>query len=236
MEREILAVWSLSYADLEFVNSYRHAMRIGLAAQLAHFRRFGYFPERLKDLPSESLDYLAEQLGEDVTHVSNYHIGSDTARRHRLEILRFLDIRRANDRDRARLRAALASQVSTSGPSIEDLVQFGYQWVLGQSVFIPSRKIMERLVRSAQHTFQAELLAQVTDRLSSQTIAALEVSLADPRGDHGFHSLKDDVGAATLDNVLDAADPLAFIHALDPPFDLVSEVDPTWTRISISNI
>lgn len=107
MEREFLAVWSLSYADLEFINSYRHAMRIGLAAQLAHFRRFGYFPKRLKDLPSESLDYLAEQLGEDIAHVSNYDIGSDTARRHRLEILRFLDIRRANDRDRATLCGAL---------------------------------------------------------------------------------------------------------------------------------
>ncbi|RLK07292.1 Tn3 family transposase [Ruegeria conchae] len=231
MEREFLAVWSLSYADLEFINSYRHAMRIGLAAQLAHFRRFGYFPKRLKDLPSESLDYLAEQLGEDVAHVSNYDIGSDTARRHRLEILRFLGIRRANDRDRAKLREALASQVSTLGPSTEDLVQFGYQWALGQSVFIPSRKIMERLVRSAQYSFQEELLEHASSRLSLQTIAALEASLANPRGDHGFQSLKDDVGAATLDNVLDAADRLAFIHALDLPFDLVNEVDPTWIRI-----
>ena len=201
MEREFLAVWSLSYADLEFVNGYRHAMRIGLAAQLAHFRRFGYFPERLKNLPSESLDYLAEQLGEDVTHVSNYDFGSDTARRHRLELLRFLDVRRANDRDRARLRAALTSQVSTSGPATEGLVQFGYEWALGQSVFIPSRKIMERLVRSAQYRFQQELLAHASNRLSSQAIVDLEASLAGPRGDHGFQSLKDDVGAATLDSV-----------------------------------
>ena len=46
--------------------------------------------------------------------------------------LRFLGIRRANDRDRAKLREALASQVSTLGPSTEDLVQFGYQWARAQ--------------------------------------------------------------------------------------------------------
>ncbi|MCG7522015.1 DUF4158 domain-containing protein [Ruegeria sp. Ofav3-42] len=157
MEREFLAVWSLSYADLDLVNGYRHAMRIGLAAQLAHFRHFGYFPVQLKDVPPSALDYLAQQLGEDLAHVPNYDIASDTARRHRLEILRFLGVSRANDRHRAKLREALASQVSTLGPSTEDLIQCGYEWALGQSVFIPSRKIMERLVRSAQHSFQEGL-------------------------------------------------------------------------------
>lgn len=231
MEREFLVIWSLSYADLEFVNGYRHAMRIGLAAQLAHFRHFGYFPAQLNDIPSAAMDYLAEQLGEDVTHVPNYDIASDTARRHRLEILRFLGVSRANDRDRAKLREALASQVSVLGTSTEDLVQFGYEWALDQSVFIPSRKIMERLVRSAQHSSQAGLLTRVCNRLPSQTISALEASLSDPRDDHGFQRLKDDVGAATLDNVLDAADRLAFIQGLNLPFDVVDRVDPVWARI-----
>lgn len=90
---------------------------------------------------------------------------------------------------------------------------------------------MERLVRSAQHRFQEELLVHVSSRLSSETIVALEASLADPRGDHGFQSLKEDVGAATLDNVLDAADWLAFIQSLSLPFDLLDDVDPTWIRL-----
>ena len=157
MDRESLAVWSLSYADLEFINGYRHAMRIGLAAQLTHFRQFGYFPAQLKDVPSAALGYLAEQLGESGTHVSDYDIGSGTARRHQLAILRFLGFRRANDRDRAKLHEALSADGSVLSQSSESLVQFGYEWALGQSVFIPSRKIMERLVRSAQRTFQARL-------------------------------------------------------------------------------
>lgn len=231
MEREFLAVWSLSYTDLEFVNGYRHVMRIGLAVQLAHFRHFGYFPQHLKDVPSAALDYLAEQLGEDIAHVSQYDVSNDTARRHRLDILRFLGFRRANDRDRAELREALALQVSVSGSSTEDLIQIGYEWALGQSLFIPSRKIMERLASSAQHVFQEDLLARVCSRLSSKTITALEVSLTEPRGEYGFQRLKDDVGAATLDNVLNAADRLAFIQGLDLPFDLVDAVDPAWVRI-----
>ena len=231
MDRESLAVWSLSYADLEFINGYRHAMRIGLAAQLTHFRQFGYFPAQLKDVPSATLGYLAEQLGESGTHVSDYDIGSGTARRHQLAILRFLGFRRANDRDRAKLREALSADGSVLSQSSESLVQFGYEWALGQSVFITSRKIMERLVRSAQRTFQEDFLVHVCTRLSSQTIAVLESSLSDPRGNHGFQRLKDDAGAATLNNVLDTADRLAFIQGLDLPFDLVGEGNPAWVKI-----
>ena len=42
--------------------------------------------------------------------------------------------------------------------------------------------------------------------------------------------LKDDVGAATLDNVLEAADRVAFIEGLDLPFGVTDRVDPSWLK------
>ena len=67
-------------------------------------------------------------------------------------------------------------------------------------------------------------------------MAALEASLADPRDNHGFQRLKDDVGAATLDNVLDAADRLAFIQGLDLPFDGVSAIDPSRIKMLVRRV
>ncbi len=227
MDREELQVWSLSFGELDFVQGYRRVMRAGLALQLVHFRRCGYFPGALEEIPDDRIQYVEEQLG---THVHLYDLKSDAARRHRLDILRHLGFRRANERDRAKLHSALMQEISRTGPTIDPLIDFGFRWALQKAIFVPSRKIMERLVRSALHAFQEDFLAEVSGKLSKQTKATLDECLAEPRGVYGFLRLKDDVGAATLDSVLEAADRLAFIQGLDLPFGITDDVDPSWLR------
>ncbi|MES0864796.1 Tn3 family transposase, partial [Ruegeria sp. SCPT10] len=227
MESEKLKVWSLSFGELDFVQGYRRAMRAGLALQLVYFRSHGYFPGALKEIADDRIQYVEEQLG---TNIHLYDLQSDAARRHRLDVLRHLGFRRANERDRAKLHSVLAQESSTAGPAIEPLIDFGFRWALQKAIFVPSRKIMERLVRSALHAFQETFLTEISGQVSQKIRAALEESLADPRGAHGFLRLKDDVGAATLDNVLEAADRLAFIEGLELPFGVADRVDPSWLR------
>ncbi|MES0865014.1 hypothetical protein ABLN87_22075 [Ruegeria sp. SCPT10] len=73
-------------------------------------------------------------------------------------------------------------------------------------------------------------MAEVSGKVLKEARAALEECLADPRGAHGFLRLKDVVGAATLDNVLGAADRLALIQCLDLPFGITDDADPSWLR------
>ena len=87
LDQEFLAAWSMSFSDLEFVHGYRHAMRIGITAQLLHFRSHGYFLTSLDDVPSDALEYVADQIGESIVSTPTYDNSSDTARRHRLAIL-----------------------------------------------------------------------------------------------------------------------------------------------------
>ncbi len=227
MDREELREWSLSFVELDFVQGYRRTMRAGLALQLVHFRIHGYFPGALEDIEDNRIQYIEEQLG---TRVHLYDLQSDAARRHRLHILRHLGFRRANERDRAELHSALVEGCARSGPAIDPLIDFGFNWALLKAISVPSRKTMERAVRSALHTFQERFLAEVSGEVSKEARAAVEECLADPRGAHGFLRLKDDVGAATLDNVLEAADQLAFIQGLDLPFGITDDADPSWLR------
>ncbi|MCF6432983.1 DUF4158 domain-containing protein, partial [Leisingera sp. MMG026] len=215
MEREELKAWSLSFGELDFVQGYRRALRAGLALQLVHFRSCGYFPEALQEIASERIQYAEEQLD---AHVHLYDLQSDAARRHRLDILRHLGFRRAKERDRAKLHSVLVLESSRTGPAIEPPIDFGFRWASLNAIFEPSRKIMERSVRSALHALQAGFLTEVSGKVSKKTKVALEECLADPRCNHGFLRLKDDVGAATPDKVLEAADRLAFIEGLDLPF------------------
>jgi len=87
---------------------------------------------------------------------------------------------------------------------IEDQIELGYLESRAQGFFVPSDKIMERLVRGARHDAVETLLARIADVLSGEARRKLEASLADPKRATGFLSLKADAGAATLENILAA--------------------------------
>jgi hypothetical protein len=72
LDQNILAAWSLSFSELEFVHGYRHAMRIGIAVQLLHFRSHGYFSTSLGEVSSDAVEYVADQVGECVVPIPIY--------------------------------------------------------------------------------------------------------------------------------------------------------------------
>ena len=90
---------------------------------------------------------------------------------------------------------------------------------------------MERLVRSARHDFLEGLLTSIARDLPANTRTKLEASLCEPARPTGFHRLKDDVGAASLESVLGACDRLAFVEGLDLPAKRLGGVDPAWVAL-----
>ncbi|RWM87059.1 MAG: DUF4158 domain-containing protein [Mesorhizobium sp.] len=60
---ELAKQWSLSFADMEFVNAKPTATRLGLAGQLKFFAAYGFFATAAADIPDAAVTYLAEQLG-----------------------------------------------------------------------------------------------------------------------------------------------------------------------------
>jgi len=113
---------------------------------------------------------------------------------------------------------------------IEDQIELGYLESRAQGFFVPSDKIMERLVRGARHDAVETLLARIADVLSGEARRKLEASLADPKRATGCLSLKADAGAATLENILAATARLAFVNALDLPFQIMEDVDPALAQ------
>jgi len=60
---ELAGEWSLSFADIDFVNGKPDATRLGLAVQLKFFSTHGFFIAAAADAREEAVSYLAEQLG-----------------------------------------------------------------------------------------------------------------------------------------------------------------------------
>lgn len=225
-DRAFLEIWSLSFSDFEFLETYHQGSRVWIGVQLLYFRDHGHFAGELNDIPDDARNYVGDQLGLD--GAMPYNVSKDTVRRHQLEILRHLGFHRATQSDRQNLRDWLKSTLGGREASFEDWVIEGYRWSRRHSVFIPSDKIMERIVRSARKAFRDALFQQISERLSSGTVSALNDCLSDPLLPTGFQRMKDDIGAATLENVLLASTKLAFLQRLDLPFELLAHIDRRW--------
>src|SRR3546814_4783613 len=108
------------------------------------------------------------------------------------------------------------------------MLEHVFLWCRDRRIYGPSRKELERLVRSQRHLYLEALLARVRDRLAPDAVALLEASLADPDGPTGFNTMKGDAGQATLENILGVTAKLAFIQRLALPRDFLSVTGKAW--------
>jgi len=225
-DRTLLEIWSLSFSDFEFLETYHQGSQVWVGVQLLYFRDCGHFTKDMTELPSDAQTYVGDQLGLD--SAAPYSVSRDTVRRHQLEILRHLGFRRATPQDRENLRDWLKNVLGGRDASFEDWAIEGYRWSRQHSIFIPSDKIMGRIVRSARKSFRDALFQQIAERLPPETTSALDTCLSDPLFPTGFQRMKDDIGAATLENVLLASTKLMFLQRLDLPFDMLVDIDRRW--------
>src|SRR3546814_19081179 len=85
---------------------------------------------------------------------------------------------------------------------INAMLEHVFLWCRYRRIYGPSRKELDRLVRSQRHLYLEPLLARVRDRLAPDAVALLDASLADPDGPTGCNTLRGVAGQATLANIL----------------------------------
>src|SRR3546814_5706680 len=73
---DLIGRWSLSFADIDFVNSKPALTRLGLAAQLKFFASLGFFAIAPGSIPTDGLSYLAEHLGVEAGEIAGYDFSS----------------------------------------------------------------------------------------------------------------------------------------------------------------
>lgn len=222
--------WSLSFADIDFINSKPAATRLGLAAQLKFFSERGFFIVGNASLADEPIEYIAEQLGVRADELSSYDFGRRTARRHCAEILQYLGFRRMKREDRQALSCWIVDDLCPSGQSVGPMLEAVFLWCRDRNIYGPSAKELERLVRSQRQRYLDGWLHEVSAALPIETVALMGVSLIDPDAPTGFNAMKADAGRATLDNILEVTGRLAFIRQLNLPRHILSNIDPTWVE------
>jgi len=220
--------WSLSFADLDFIHGKAEATRLGLAVQLKFFAAYGYFSLDHTAVSSDGIAYLAEQLGTHAATLNDYEFSGRTARRHAAEILKYLGFRRLSRIDREKMSAWISRDLCPTGQPVPIMLGQVFLWYRDRHIFGPSRKELERLVRSLRQKYLDTWLTGIRNQLPENTAAMLEASISDPDGPTGFNAMKGDAGYASLDTVISMAAKLDFIQKLDLPGDILGSTGKTW--------
>src|SRR3546814_15928938 len=114
-------------------------------------------------------DWSSDVCSSDLS-VNHYDFSGRTARRHCAEILRHLGFRRMTQTDRRALSRWISDDLCAGGQPINAMLEHVFLWCRDRRIYGPSRKELERLVRSQRHLYLEALLARVRARLAPAEI------------------------------------------------------------------
>lgn len=218
-DTELSERWSLGFDELLLLESKSPRTRLGFAAQLKMYRATGRFAQGPADFPTGAVVYLARQTGTAAADLDLYDWQGRTGCRHRAEILELLGVRRLLVRDLEQASAWVTSELCPLGLSDSVVADRVAAWFADQHIACPEEDALATLIATAQRHFEDQLLDDVAAALLPRQRDLLDMSLADADEimGFGFSSLKADVGAPSLDNILMAVRRLDFVRSLTLP-------------------
>ncbi len=240
-EDELHAHWHLTTEESELLYKKTPHGRLGFVVSLKYFQNEGYFPEHCREIPEAVLGYLANQIGVSGDNLSHYEFIGRTGKRDRAEILSFLGIRRAREKDRSELASVLRTEMLPLDPTFNSLQDFAIHWFTNRRIEPPGSVRLERLIRSTIHTFETDLFNRITNGLNPKTKSLIDSLLNVAEGE-GVESvalsstfssviwLKDDTGKAGLDRILQAVEKIGYLRELGIPDELLASLPTKWLQ------
>ncbi len=125
---ELAECWSLNFEELALLKSKPPKNHLPFCFQLKFYQLVGRFPQSYDEITEAPLKYLKEQLDEFET--DEYDWKGRTAKRHRAEILKYLDIRKSTTKEREQFCEWLISDLIPKLSSVKDLMLRSEVWFL----------------------------------------------------------------------------------------------------------
>jgi hypothetical protein len=226
---ELTNYWTLTSEETELVNktSKTDYNCIGYAVLLKYFQIEGKFPHRKQDIPDVAVEHIAQQLKVQSNEFKRYELQERVAKRHRVQIRAFLGVRLGTVVDAKTILAWLFTHdLSLEEHNFDRLKEVVYERYKELKIEPPEPKRIERLVHSAVRSADERLYKNLLERLTCETQENLEALLNESSSSENIYlsDLKNEAGAATLENVLSEIYKLERIRALSLPSDLFSDV------------
>jgi TnpA family transposase len=243
---ELVEHFTLLPQDMDLLANKTGSTRLGFAVLLKYFQYEARFPIAKQDVPKPILTYLANQLNLAPELYLQYDWTGRTITYHRAQIREHFAFRETTMTDAEEMTAWLISTQLASDQNLERLKALVIKRFREQRVEPPRNDRLERLIRSACHTYEQTLFAetlqklpQVTrerfDALLTHSVTAEEI--ASPKNEEGeapaavyaeisLHDLKTNPGPVGLESVMKEIAKLRLLDHFALPTDLFSTLSP----------
>ncbi|GAA1587659.1 hypothetical protein GCM10009678_82590 [Actinomadura kijaniata] len=180
---ELERFFFLDDADRALIESKRRPHnRLGFAVMLTCVRFLGVFPEDPVGVPTQVVDYLAEQLGiEDASVLKAYGERENTRLVHMRELRQVLGYRDFAEVE-GELREWVDARAWTTGDGPKTLFDAAASWLREGRVLLPGVSRLARLVASAREAANQRLWETLSQMLSVGQRAVLDSLLQVPPG------------------------------------------------------
>lgn len=219
--------------ELALLTSTTDHNRLGFAVLLKCFEYEGRFPPNRASVSNDLVAYLAKQLNVSPKVFDQYDWGGPSIRQHRARIRQWLGFRPYEEADRQALIEWLRFHVLPKNQNLEFLIETACQHLRVKQIEPPTRRSIERIIRSAIQSYEIEVFDSVYQNLPATTRQRLDELLIPNQSqveqrltDTLFHQIKTCHVRVSLNSVLQAAKQLERLQQLQLPPDLFASVPP----------
>ncbi|MDJ0575698.1 MAG: Tn3 family transposase [Xenococcaceae cyanobacterium MO_234.B1] len=236
---ELIENWTLLPQELSWLSNKSGANLLTTALLLKWFQYETKFPNFAREIPDSVIDYLARQLKVSAELISEYNWQGRSYKRHCAEVRQFLGIRKAKVKDAQDLITWLIANVLDKEVDLEHLKEIANQRFWSLKIQPPPPNRVERLVRSALHTYETNFFQQTLDKLSPQCLTQIDALLITSEGDETdntkekttfkaskFHFLNSEPGRVSLNSLLTEIAKLQTLRQIGLPKNLFRTVTP----------
>jgi hypothetical protein len=220
--------------ELKLLANKTDPSRLGFAILLKCFQYEGRFPQYKGDIPVPFITYIARQIDIAPERFEEYDWNGRTIKQHRADVRALLGFREPTDSDSQALGDWLLTHILPKERDPDRLLLALYERCREIWLEPPAPGKMNRLVRSALHTYEERFCADIARRLPAETRSRLEALLqplpteaeAQESGWAYLHTLKAGPAAVSLETSRTEIAKLQYLRALALPEDLFLQVSP----------
>ncbi|WNF36606.1 Tn3 family transposase [Bacillaceae bacterium IKA-2] len=237
---ELIEHFTILPNEMRLIENKTGETRIGFAVLLKFFQNEARFPIQKYEVPKTVIAYIAKQIFSEPELYTQYDWAGRMIKYHRAEIREFYGFREDTMEDVHEITEWLCKNVLYHDHEFEHLKANVYFQFRELKIVPPSPDRIERLIRSAIHTYEETFFQTTYQLLPSETSAKLdslidrisylevdEEELSSKNYDQlSFNELKSDPGRIGVDTVLKELSKLRTIRKLELPDNLFKDIPP----------
>ena len=235
---ELAEHWTLLPGEKPLLANKTGPTRLGFAVLLKFFQHEGCFPQHPQEIPDVVVRHVARQVDVEASMWPHYRWQGRTIEYHRAQIRKLLGFREATVEDGEALTAWLVEHVLPHDLHPDHLHDQILERCRALHIEPPSPERIDRLMRTALHTFETRFCAATCKRLTPSVRERLEALLlpeptaaSDPQEPPEpswavLTGLLADPGPANLESLLEEVAKLDRVRGLGLPRDLFDDISP----------